>query len=172
MGVVTWTAGAILILSGCCSSKEAVDAVPWTVVIMMACMIGFASVIDSSGAGQVIGNVLVGIGDRLHFGPIGYCFLIAVLGQLVSNFMSNNAAVVIVIPIAIATTKMTGINPYLLIMVGAFHVNASILTPLANPLMSVTLQAGFRFRDYFKANWLIAVPTLILTTLFAYYLWG
>lgn len=169
MGLVSFAAAAVLLITGCCSSKEAVDAVPWNVVVIMGCMIGFAGVINSSGAGLIIGNTILDMAHRFGFSTFGLCVSVGIMGQLVSNFMSNNAAIVITAPIAISIAQAAGLDPLGLLMVAAVNVNTSILTPMAAPLLSVGLQVGYRYTDYTKANILLTVFIFLTTTGVAYF---
>jgi len=172
MGLVTFTAAALMIITGCCTSKQAINNVKWETIILMACMIGFAGVISSSGAGLAIGNFVMNTANRFGFGTLAICFTVALLGQVISNFMSNNAAITITVPIALSIATVSGINPYLLTMITSYHVNASILTPMCNPMMNLTVQAGYRFSDYFRANWPISICNIVLTVFTAYIIWA
>ncbi len=65
MGLVTFAAAALMLATRCCTVQEAVDAVKWDIVLQLATMIGFAGVINSSGAGLRIGTFILKITDRL-----------------------------------------------------------------------------------------------------------
>lgn len=170
MGLVTFAATAILIVTGCCTVQEAIDAVKWDVVLEMAAMIGFAGVISSSGAGEVIGRFVLSAADRLHLGAFGTCVAVMLMCQFLSNFMSNNAGVVITVPIALSIAELIGGNGYVFAVAAVVSVNSAFVTPMACPLINVTLTAGYRFTDYIRANGLLNL-LVFLSSAVACYLW-
>lgn len=170
MGLVTFAASALLIVTGCCSAKQAIDAVKWDVVLEMAAMIGFAGVISSSGAGEVIGSTLLSVAERFDIGEFGVCVAVMLMCHLLSNFMSNNAGVVITVPIALSVAQLIGGNAYAFAVVAVVSVNSAFVTPMACPLMNVTLTAGYRFSDYFRANALLNL-LIFLSSAVACYLY-
>ncbi len=155
MGLVTFATTAILIATGCCTAKEAVDSVKWDIVLQLATMIGFAEVISSSGVGNLIGSLIIKITSWFSFGEFGVCLIVMAVCQILSNFMSNNAGVVITVPIALSVANLIGADPYLYAIAAVVAVNTAFITPVSCPLITLTLTAGYRFTDYIKANGLL-----------------
>lgn len=152
MGLITFAATSVLIATGCCTVKEAIDSVKWDIVLQLATMIGFAEVISSSGAGEIIGSYILKIAGWLGLGEFGVCLVLMAVCQLLSNFMSNNAGVVITVPIALSVANLIGGDPYLYAIAAVVSVNTAFITPISCPLITLTLTAGYRFKDYIKAN--------------------
>ena len=168
MGAVCFAAAAVLLATKTITAEEMIQAVPWNVVIYVAALIGFASGINVSGAGEVIGEWMIDFGESVGLGAFGLCVLHMLLCQLVSNFMSNNAAVVILVPIGMSVATLTGVDPFALGLASVISINTAFITPISSPMMSVTLQAGFRFSDYVKGNLILNVCTFLATILALY----
>lgn len=168
MGLVTFAATAILIATGCCTVKEAIDSVRWDIVLQLATMIGFAEVISSSGVGELIGSLILKITDCFGMGEFGVCLVLMVMCQVLSNFMSNNAGVVITVPIALGIADLIGADPYLYAVAAVVAVNTAFITPISCPLITLTLTAGYRFKDYIRANGLLNLLCYVSTALAIY----
>ncbi len=165
MGLVTFAATAVLIATGCCTAKEAVDSVKWDIVLQLATMIGFAEVISSSGVGDLIGSLILKVTDLFGLGSFGVCLVLMAVCQVLSNFMSNNAGVVITVPIALSVANLVGADPYLYAIAAVVAVNTAFITPVSCPLVTLSLTAGYRFKDYIKANGLLNLLCYISTAL-------
>ncbi len=171
MGAVCFTAAAVLLATKTVSAKEMIAGVPWNVVIYVACLIGFASGINASGAGAVMGGWVTSLGNMFGMGPFGMMVLHMLLCQILSNFMSNNAAVVILVPIGMNIATLVGGDPFVFGLATVIAINSAFVTPVSSPMMSVTLQADFKFTDYVKGNLLANILTFAATALVMYVLY-
>lgn len=163
MGAICFAAAAVLLALRVITAEEMVKAVPWNVVLYVAALIGFASGINASGAGEVIGQWLITFGQSVGLGAFGLLVLHMLLCQLLSNFMSNNAAVVIFVPIGMSIATIVGADPFAFGLASVISINSAFITPVSSPMMSVTLEAGFKFSDYVKGNALLNLCTFLAT---------
>ena len=59
------------VLTGCLTEKQAYRGIDWTTIFLFAGMLPLANAMESSGAGQLIANVVVGLmGDAHHHGDV------------------------------------------------------------------------------------------------------
>lgn len=162
MPVVGFASAAMLIITGCETPEEAINNVSWPIVIQIVCVLGLATSINRSGAGEVLGNMVLTIGQRLNFGPFGILVLFMLLCQLLSNFLSSkNACTGILVPIAISTAQLLGTSAFPYVLATVIAVNTAYLTPICCPLINLTMKAGYRFSDYFRANGLLNLMTFL-----------
>ena len=73
--------------------------------------------------------------------------------------MSNQAAAIVILPIAIATATQLGLNPRTFAVMIAVAASCSYLTPLEPSCMIVYGPGHYRFRDFLKIG---APLTLII----------
>lgn len=166
MPVVGFAATALLIITKCETPEEAINNVSWPIVIQIVCVLGLATSINKSGAGAVLGNLVLTFGQKLGFGPFGILVLFMLLCQLLSNFLSSkNACTGILVPIAISTAQLLGTNVFAYTLATVIAVNTAYLTPICCPLINLTMQGGYRFSDYFKANWILNAMTFLATVI-------
>ncbi len=162
MPIVGFAAAAVLIITRCMTPEEAISNVSWGIVVQIVCVLGLATSINKSGAGEVLGNTVVSFGQRLGFDAFGILVLFMLLCQVLSNFLSSkNACTGILVPIAISTAQVLGTNAFAYTLATVIAVNTAYLTPICCPLINLTLRGGYRFSDYFRANALLNLLTFL-----------
>lgn len=139
---------ALLILSGCLSMRQAVDSVNWNTILVIACCIGFAKGFEVSGAAEWIAEgILLRLGT-LGQNPYVLCCLVLILSTILSNFMSNTATAVTMIPIAFALASGIGAPMLPFALSVGIGVNLSVSTPICSPPFTLTMGYGYVFKDY------------------------
>lgn len=162
MPVVAFSATALLVATGCVKPEEAVGNVSWTLTIQIIAMLGLAKGISVSGAGDVLGNLVLGLGTKLNLGAFGILVMYMLMCQVLSNFLSSKVACVgILVPIALSMAQALGTNALAYALATVIAVNGSFLTPICCPLIAFTWSAGYKFTDYFRANALLNVFTFV-----------
>jgi di/tricarboxylate transporter len=150
-------AAGALILTRVLTMEQAYRGINWTTIVLVGGMIPLSTAMQTSGAADEVADRLVDIiGDA---GPyallIGLFFVIAVLGQLISN----TATALIVIPVAIAAAAELDVSVRPVLMFVTVISSAALLTPVATPAnLMVMGPGGYRFGDYAK----LGLPLLAL----------
>lgn len=165
MGGVAMLGAVIVILTGCVDEKTVYKRIDWQVVFSVVGALGFAEGMDISGAGKLLAEWLIELCTPVLKGPFGMCCMILVLATILSNFMSNNAAVVIFAPIGIFIAESFGVSPLPFVAAAAIGANLSVSTPICTSTMTMTLVAGYRFKDYVKIGSIYNVASVVMTIL-------
>ena len=145
-------AALLCLITGCVKQKELIKKMDWSVVFVLAGCLGIASGITKGGAGDLIGKALSALlGEGV---PVFIIFAVfVIITMLVSNFITNSTAVVIMLPIALALCNTYGYNPITFTLGIVFAANLTYSTPLANAQTAMTLVAGYKFSDYIRYTW-------------------
>lgn len=153
----TAVAAALLcVITGTCSVKSVYKHIDWNVVFVLAGCLGIASGISKGGAGELMAQVIANVlGDDVPALVIFAVFVLATM--IISNFITNSTAVTIVLPIALAFCMACNLNPIAFTIGVVFAANLSFCTPLANAQMAMALVAGYRFSDYIRYTWPLAL---------------
>ncbi len=161
-------AAGAMILTRCCTANEARRSIEWPVLVVVATALGLGKAIEKSGAAQLLaGGVLDVVGTHPWLVLLG----IYVITSTVTEFVSNNAAVAIIFPIAHATAKSLGVDftPFVIAIMMAG--SASFATPIGYQTnLMVYGPGGYTLKDFLRIgipmNIVACIATVGLTPLF------
>jgi di/tricarboxylate transporter len=158
-------AAGLMILSRSVSGREARRSVDWSVLIVIAASIALGRALETTGAATSIAGALIS-GASGH--PWVTLAVIYGVTMLFTELITNNAAAVLVFPIAVATSRKLGVDimPFAIAIMMA--ASASFSTPIGYQTnLMVYGPGGYRFSDYFRVGiplnllmWLITVSII------------
>ena len=154
----TILAAILIVVFGILRPREARDAVDVNVVLMIGGAFGLGAAVSETGLDQrVAGGILDSFGT---FGTVGAIVGLLITTMVLTELITNAAAVVLAFPIAIDVAEQTGLDPRLLVIGIAVAGSASFLTPVGYQTnMMVYGPGGYRFSDYLR----IGVPLSLVT---------
>ena len=150
-------------ITGCISEKEAFNSVSWPTIVIVGGAIGLSKGLDVSGAGEQIAQFAITAFGPLGHSPFGLCLILCVLGSLLSNLMSDNATVAILVPLAICLAETLGFSPIPMVLAAASGIKVAVATPISVAPMTMIQIPGYRFKDYFRLGGLINVVSIVVT---------
>jgi di/tricarboxylate transporter len=162
--------GALLVfVTRCITSEEAYSRINWRVLILIASMLGLGEAMEATGTAQFLAELVTQFAG--HASPLllltGFFFLTVLLTQP----MGDQAATVVILPVAIRTALQLGLNPRPFAMMTALTAGCSLLTPLEPACLLVYGPGHYRFLDYLKAGTLLAVLTYVIAIVMVPLLW-
>ncbi len=141
-------AGSMIVLR-VLTVQQAYRRISWTTVLLVAGIIPLSTAIRTSGAGDLVAEVIVGVVRTS--GPLVLLVALFLVTVLFGQMISNTATALIVIPIAVSAAAQLGVSARPVLMTVCVASAASFLTPVATPAnMMVMGPAGYRFGDYWK----------------------
>jgi di/tricarboxylate transporter len=152
----------LMFLSRAITPEEAYAAVEWRIIVLIGSMIAFGMAMDKSGAATYVANNIVGITSTAGFGeylPYVVLAVFFILTVLLTQPMSNQAAALVLLPVAIQTATKMNLNPRSFAMMIAVAASCSYLTPLEPSCVLVYGPGRYKFMDFFKVG---ALLTLII----------
>jgi di/tricarboxylate transporter len=145
---VTAAAGAML-LTKCINFEDASKSIDYNVLVVIACAFALGAAVSHVGLADVISSYLVGVVST----PFMALVAVYIATVLLTELMTNNAAAIIMLPIALSTAEGFDVQyePFAIaIMVAA---SASFMTPTGYQTnLMVMGPGGYRFTDYFKVG--------------------
>ncbi len=153
-------AGALItVLLKIVPEKKAYRAIDWTTIFLFAGMLPLASAMNSTGAGKLIADLVVGL---MGESPSTFVIMSAMfwLTAILTQFMSNTASTTLLAPICLAIANGIGVSPHAILMVVAMAASCAFATPVGTPPNTLVLgPGGFKFNDYIK----VGVPLLVVS---------
>jgi di/tricarboxylate transporter len=155
----------LMVLTGCLKPGEVYGSVRWDVIFLLAGLIPLGTAMDKSGATEWLAKTLVAAGGNLS----GYWILLFffVATSLLTEILSNNASVVLMIPIAVKVAETLQLNPYAFMFAVTFAASNSFMTPIGYQTNTMVYSpGGYKFLDFFRVgaplNLLMAIVTPVL----------
>ena len=157
---VASTIGALVcVVTGIVPEKRAYASIDWTTIFLFAGMLPLASAMNTTGAGKMIADMVVGLlGDN----PSPFIIMTAMfwLTSILTQFMSNTASTTLLAPISLAIAEGIGANPQAILMIVAMAASTAFATPVGTPPNTLVLgPGGFRFVDYI----IVGTPLIIIS---------
>ena len=162
--------GALLVfVTRCITPEEAYGRINWRVLILIASMLGLGEAMEATGTAQY----LAGLVTQLVGGsaPVVVLAGFFVLTVLLTQPMGDQAATVVILPVAIRTAWQLGLNPRAFAMIIALAASCSLLTPLEPACLLVYGPGHYRFLDYVKVGIIPAVLIGIIAVIMVPLLW-
>ena len=150
------TAAMLCVLTGLCTTEDIVKKLHWESVIFLATCLGLANGLTVSGAGELVGNMVISTLGNVDSPFIIYTVFV-ILTLAISQFVTNSTALIIVLPIALSMCKSYGYSPMAFTIGITLAASYAALTPLAASQITMTEVAGYDFADYYKYGWKITV---------------
>ncbi|RMH39679.1 MAG: SLC13 family permease [Deltaproteobacteria bacterium] len=152
-------AGAMLLLR-CCNEEAARRSVDWQVLLAIAAAFGLGRALDRTGAASAIAHGLVGVaGDDAWWAFAAVCIATTLLTEVVTNA----AAAVVMVPIALQTAAGLGADPMPFVVGIMISASAAFATPLGYQTnLMVYGPGGYRLTDFVRAG--VPLSALVLAT--------
>lgn len=167
---VAVTLGAFAVfVTRCITPEEAYGQINWSLWLLISCMLALGQAMEVSGLADMIANFIVtNIGTS---NPIILLSIFFFISLFLTQPMSNQAAAVVVIPIAIQAANHLGLNPRTFAMMIAIGASCSFITPLEPAAMIVYSAGNYRFFDFIKVGSLLTILIYLLAIVMVPWLW-
>lgn len=150
--VLAATAGVFLVgAMGALRPVEMYNSVNWAVILLLAGVIPLGIAMETSGAAALVASGLASSADYLP--PLAVLALVYVLTTLLTEILSNNASVVLAVPVAIELASGLGYDPIPFVLAAMFAASTSFLTPMGYQTnLMVMGPGGYRYSDFFRVG--------------------
>jgi len=158
-------AGAVLMVaSGTLTPHEARNALNLDVLLVIAAAFGIGAAIEQSGLASALAAGLVA--PAAVMGPPGALLAVVVATVVLTELITNNAAAVLMFPVAIAAAGTVGGDPRSFAIAVALAASASFLTPIGYQTNTMVYgPGGYRFLDYARLGAPLTVIVVAVITL-------
>ena len=143
-----------MFLTRCITPEEAYREVEWKILILIGSMLAMGVAMEETGAARYLASLIIGgVGDH----PLWLLGGFFALTVLLTQPMSNQAAAVVVMPVAFQTAQQLALNPRTFAMMIAVAASCSYLTPLEPSCLMVYGPGGYKFSDFLKIGSLLTL---------------
>ena len=164
------TGALMMVLSGCVSTEEAYGAIEWNVLFLLAGMLSLGAAMEKTGASTMLANGMIDSVGGL--GPLALLAAFFGATMLLTEVMSNNATVALLLPIAITTAQAMDLDPRAFMFAVIFAASSSFMTPVGYQTNTMIYGPGqYRFKDFVRVGAPLNLIFWVLGTLLIPWFW-
>lgn len=169
LGVAVVVAVALALALRLISPEEAYRSVEWPVIVLVACMLAFGGAFEDTGAAKLLTGALSGVLAPLGpYGLLGGLFAVTVA---LTQPMSNQAAALVMLPLAIGTAQALGYDPRPFVVGITIAASNSFITPLEPSCMLVYGPGRYTFLDFVRVGLGLTLLTFVVSMLVIPLVW-
>ena len=162
------SAAALTVATRCITMQKVYEVIDWRVLIVIGGMTAFGAAMRESGTAEWLAVVIQSISENPRTVLAGFILLTMLLTQT----MSNAAAALVVLPVAMQTAgtlDVSGQTFAIAVMLGA---SSSFIAPFEPACILVSGPGKYRFTDYLKAGLGLTLIMGFLVWLMVPLVWG
>ncbi|MCO8244742.1 SLC13 family permease [Haladaptatus sp. AB643] len=170
--VQTALAGVVLmVVTDVIKPGEIYEGVDWSVIFLLAGVIPLGVALEQTGAANLLGSLVAATADFLPL--IGVLWVFYIATGLITSIISNNASVVLMIPVAVEAARDIGGNPFAFILAVTFAASTAFITPVGYQTnLFVYGPGGYKFTDYARVGAPLQLLLSVVTILGIAFFWG
>jgi di/tricarboxylate transporter len=134
---------------------EMYSLIDFRLLVLIACMMSFGVAMEKTGTDIYLAGLI-----QTYFGEFGPTSVLAgffLLTVILTQPMSNQAAALVVLPVAVKTAVALGLNPRTFIVAITYAASFSFITPLEPACVLVYTPGRYRFMDFVKVGTILTI---------------
>ena len=170
--MVSALAGIVaMVATGCVRPNEMYGAVDWNVIFLLAGLIPLGVAMERTGAAAWLADIVVG--NSAGLGVVAMVAVFYLFTALITNVVSNNASVVLMIPVAYDAALQLNADPFAFVLAVTFAASTAMLTPIGYQTnLMVYGPGGYKFTDFARVGAPLQLLLAVVTTFGIVWLYG
>ena len=157
----TMVGAFVLVAARVLTMAEARRAIDTDVIVLIAASFGLGRALEVTGLATTIANGIMAPFDAL--GPSGALLGLLLATIALTEMITNNAAVVLMFPVAMIVAETHGLDPRASALALAIAASASFLTPIGYQTNTMVFgPGGYRFGDYVRLGLPLTILLLVV----------
>jgi sodium-dependent dicarboxylate transporter 2/3/5 len=141
----------------------------WNIVLMYGGAIALGVLLDRSGAAKWLLDVTLG---GVTISPFVAVVGAAVITLLLSEFMSNAAAVAAVLPLAFTLGDRVGASPIAMCLATSFGAGLDFMFPISTAPNTIVFSSGYlKIRDFIRAGAAMTIGCIVILIVVIKFWW-
>jgi di/tricarboxylate transporter len=159
----------VLLASRTIKHKELYTLINFRVLVLIACMMSFGTAMEVTGADKYLAALITENFGR--FGPTAVLAGFFLLTVALTQPMSNQAAALVVLPVAVQAALTMGVNPRSFIVGITYAASFSFITPLEPACVLIYTPGRYSFMDFVKVGSILTVLVFLAAMLLVPVFW-
>lgn len=166
---------AILMLTGCVKPKDAYASIEWSILMIIFGMLALGQAMDSTGASLLIAENMIRLIQSFtpeNWQNVTMLAFIYIITSAFTEFLSNNAAVALMVPIALGIAVTLGVDPRPFVVSCCIAASASFATPIGYQTNTYVYGVGgYRFSDFTRIGLPLNFLCFLITVSIVPFFW-
>ena len=168
--VVALVVAVLMVITRCLTMRQAYAALDLSVLVLIGGAIALGAAMEQTGTAAYLANAVVdAVGG---YGPRVVLSAVYLLTVIFTEMMSNTAAAVLMVPIALGVAQGIGVDPRPFAIAVAFAGSAAFSTPIGYQTNTMVYgPGGYRFLDYTRVGLPLNLILWLLASLLIPFWW-
>lgn len=179
VGVLDIAVGAglamvLLLMAKVTTPQQAYRSIEWSVIFLIAAFVPVGQAIINTGTAQFLADSLLRVGGLFDpdWAPWVVLSAVYLVTSLMTQMVSNNAAAIIIAPVALTLGSSLGVDSRPFVIAVCFAASAEFMTPMGYQTnLMVYGPGGYRFGDYTRFGAPLNLLFWVLATLLIPRIW-
>jgi di/tricarboxylate transporter len=149
--------------------SELYSLIDFRILVLIACMMSFGVAMEKTGTDIYLASLI-----QDYFGQYGGTAVLAgffLLTVALTQPMSNQAAALVILPVAVKTAVALGLNPRTFAVAVTYAASFSFITPLEPACVLVYTPGRYRFMDFVKVGTILTIVVFVVAMFFVPLFW-
>ncbi len=149
--------------------SELYSLIDFRLLVLIACMMSFGVAMEKTGTDIFLADLI-----KTYFEQYGATAVLAgffILTVALTQPMSNQAAALVVIPVAVKTALALGLNPRTFAVAVTYAASFSFITPLEPACILVYTPGRYRFMDFVKIGTFLTIVVFVVAMILVPIFW-
>jgi sodium-dependent dicarboxylate transporter 2/3/5 len=169
LAIISLGAAVMVFVLDIAKWKDVIKYVNWGVIIMYGGAIALGEALAETEAINWIADQILG-----HFVISAFVLMIvlSVLSKIITELISNAAAVVILVPLSFGFVSSLDLSPELMVLTVTIPAGLAFLLPIGTPANAIAYSSGYySMKHIYRPAIIISVVSWIIFILFARFYW-
>jgi len=168
--MIAFAAAGMMVITRCVGSSSARRNIRLDVLFVIGAAFGFAEALNKTGAAGFVADGLLRIAGSA--GPVAAIAIVYLLTNLLTEFLTNNAAAALAFPIAVSTAVKLGVEPRAFAMTVTIAASAAFATPIGYQTnLMIFGPGGYRFSDFPRVGLPLNVICFVISVVLIPLIW-
>jgi di/tricarboxylate transporter len=161
----------LMVVTGCLQVNELHDSIRWDVIFLLAGVIPLGLALEKTGGAQLLADVAARSAEYVP--ALVLLGIFYIMAMLLTELISNNATVVLMVPVGVATAEALGLDAKAFILAIMFAASTSFSTPVGYQTNTMVYgPGGYKFLDFTRVGGPLNLILAVLTPIYIFLIWG
>ena len=162
-------AAGAMVATQCCTIGQARQSVDWPLLVVIAASLGIGQAVESTGLAKIVSERMI---DLAGGNPWLVLLAVYFVTTMFTELITNNAAAVLVFPIAMASASSMNVNVMPFAIAVTVAASAGFATPFGYQTnLMVYAPGGYRFSDYLRVGLPLNFIFMVVTVTLVPFIW-